>query len=230
MRFAVILVIALASYGYGVATGHYRLFPFEIVYLLKGEVAAADTTDSAQMARVFEHFPVEAEVVMIGDSLTRGGLWNEFLPDADIANRGQGGDTTRDILRRMGSITSVGARTALIMAGINDIFKGRRVGDIFDDYRQIVEELIAGGADVIVQSTLECSGPGCGEKLGEVRALNRLLEEYARTRGLVFVDLNAALSDENGLKQAFTLDGVHLNGDGYREWVRLIRPLVPAAR
>lgn len=83
------------------------------------------------------------------------------------------------------------------------------------------------GTRVYIQSTLECSVRHCGHELDEVRALNRKLKAYAEHNGFTYIDVNAALaSEQEGLLNGYTLDGVHLRGNGYSKWGQAISPYV----
>ena len=42
----------------------------------------------------------EGKIVMLGNSITAEGIWNELLQNSDIINRGVIGDGTSDILRQ----------------------------------------------------------------------------------------------------------------------------------
>ena len=164
---------------------------------------------------------------MIGDSLTDGAEWGEMFPGAAIANRGIDGDTTDGVLRRMKGIQSVDAGKAFVMIGINDFGKqGRTVDAVFDDYRKIVSELETGGMKVFIQSTLPCNEAkagwiSCAAIQEKIRQLNARLATLA-SGNVAFIDINAGLAGEGGLKPELTYDGVHLNGDGYRIWKREI--------
>jgi lysophospholipase L1-like esterase len=57
--------------------------------------------------------------------------------------------------------------------------------------------------------------------------LNLRLATLASER-VRFVDLTPALAGEGGLKDEFTYDGVHLNGEGYLQWRTAIAPFMPA--
>jgi len=43
------------------------------------------------------------------------------------------------------------------------------------------------------------------------------------------VDLNAQLSDAQGLKPEYTHDGIHLNGAGFKVWADVLAPYLAAA-
>ncbi|MCP3971637.1 MAG: lysophospholipase [Rhodobacteraceae bacterium] len=169
------------------------------------------------------------DVVMIGDSITAGGRWDARFPGIRIANRGVSGDTALKILSRMDAILETKPKRALLMFGINDIYNGVPVKRILGRYDRIVDILKSRGIDVVIQSTLACSGPVCGDKLARVHTLNTGLRKLARAHGLKFIDINQVLSDRSGLKVAFSRDGVHLNSDGYARWYAVLKPHIRRA-
>lgn len=176
----------------------------------------------------FELFARPVDVVMIGDSITQAGMWEDMFPGVAIANRGIGSDRTDDVLRRMSSIRALRARKAFVMLGINDLNADRSVDAVFVDYSSIVTMLREQGAEVVVQSTLECNlalRRRCDVLLPLIRDLNARLAVLAAGEGLHFLDLNALLAVRGeGLLAQYTPDGVHLNGAGYRRWRDAIAP------
>ena len=60
-----------------------------------------------------------------------------------------------------------------------------------------------------------------------VDALNVELRALAARSGVTFLDLSP-LEDEAGVRAELTDDGVHLNGNGYRAWQKVLEPLVHA--
>ena len=169
-------------------------------------------------------------MVMVGDSITQAGIWEDMFSDVRIVNRGLGADRTDDVLRRMSSILSVRPRRAFVMLGINDISAGRKVDEVFDDYMRIVDALQSGGVSVVIQSTIECSVEllkRCTALLPAIRELNVRLREHALQNNIHFADINSGItSPHSGLLKPYTTDGVHLSATGYEHWREKIRVLV----
>lgn len=178
----------------------------------------------------FDLFRRHGDVVMVGDSITQAGIWEDMFSDVRIVNRGLGADRTDDVLRRMSSILSVRPRRAFVMLGINDISAGRKVDEVFDDYMRIVDALQSGGVSVVIQSTIECSVEllkRCTALLPAIRELNVRLREHALQNNIHFADINSGItSPHSGLLKPYTTDGVHLSATGYEHWREKIRVLV----
>lgn len=231
----ILIGIFLLGLGYiwGGLTVYKRIFPFEQMKLaanvLTGKHAGSETLPSnpnwQNRREQFEIFGKQADVVMIGDSITHGGHWEDMFTDTKIANRGIDGDRTDDVMRRLESIISVRPKKAFVMIGINDLNWGRSVDEVFEDYKKIEGSLTNRKIEVFVQSTLECSRNTCNATLGKIRELNRKLETYAAQQKLTFININDGLtSEQEGLLSEYTYDGTHLRGNGYVKWSRTIAP------
>jgi lysophospholipase L1-like esterase len=169
-----------------------------------------------------------ADIVMLGNSITYGGLWNDLLGKAGVVNRGIGGDNTVGMLHRLHSVYNLHPKICFIMAGINDIYADASVDVIFSNYRKIVDTLRSKQIIPVIQSTLFVNPKWklASEKNREVAALNALLKDYAAKESIEFIDLNAVLSQDNTLLARFTTDGVHLTAEAYIRWRTLLEPVL----
>ena len=234
----VVLLGLMPAYFFGIFSGYKHLFPTRELFFLENRLVSRGSlltgtflmryvAQSKPRNTLFEAFSPPSDVVMIGDSLTEDGLWSEMFPQVRIANRGIGGDRTIDILQRMGPIFAVKPKKAFILVGLNDFAYGVGVDQVFNNYREIVQQLQQRGIRVFIQSTVECSKSSCGGQLEKVRALNQKLEAYAKEHQIVYVDLNKLLSaKDSGLLRENTQDGSHLLGGAYVIWSEAIRPYI----
>lgn len=225
-RFALFFIFAILFFSWGLATVRYQIFPHDLVqYGARMSGLSTDSgTRSSNMAELFTLSVRDADVVFIGDSLTERGPWQDVFPNLAVANRGVGSDTILDIQNRVDTVISTRAERAFLMAGINDLYAGRDPEQIVEVYFDVVEQLLARGLQVVVQSTVNCTGACTYQR--EVAELNGLIEAWADQNQVKFVDLNAHLSDENGLKAEFSFDGVHLSASGYAAWISALRPFL----
>ena len=164
-------------------------------------------------------------VTFVGDSLTAQGDWQAAFPDRVVHNQGVSGDTSFQLMARLPAIRRTGARTYLVMVGINDIVWGYDPGRIAGRIQWLRTGLQIGtGGRVIVLSTIPCARFRCGpEGLRLVTELNQRLAEGIPAQD--YVDLTPVMADADGLKRAYTVDGVHLNAAGYARWQARLREL-----
>lgn len=219
----IILIIILIFYGFSI--GFYKIFPFEELNSIKNVIVQDDKKihkkrlDLDTQNEVIGNF----DNIMLGDSIFYHGLWSEYFPNISIANRGIGGATSQDTLKRMPKILAHNPKTIFIHVGINDLFSGMNPDQTLKNLESMVD-VFSKSADVAVLSVLECSKKICGKRLEAIKKLNIEISDMTLLKGVVFINLNQAMSDENGLKDSFSFDGVHPNGAGYIEISQIIKP------
>ncbi|QHJ00600.1 hypothetical protein GT347_23025 [Xylophilus rhododendri] len=158
-------------------------------------------------------------VALLGDSITEGGLWANYFPSQRVLNLGIGGDTTQGMLNRLGPLLAAKPPKVFVMAGINDLLRGRAADDVFGTYKQILAELYAPERKIYVESTLYVTAPTPVAVNEKVQRLNTQLRQLCeQTRRCTFVDMNAILAPTGQLLPGFTVDGLHLNQAGYEAW------------
>ena len=160
--------------------------------------------------------------VMLGDSITDEGQWDELLDNPFVQNRGISGDTTDGVLERLDSINK-SIKQVFIMIGVNDIMRGKEVDEVYSNYLKIIKFFQDRNIKVYIQSTLFI-----GERRAEnfnikVEDLDKRLEKYAKENNITFINLNPIFAPNKVLKKEFTFDDLHLNGTAYKLWAQEIR-------
>lgn len=161
------------------------------------------------------------EIMMLGDSITDEGLWNELL-ERKIQNRGISGDTTSGIIDRLSTI-SPSIKKAFIMIGVNDIMRGSSEEEVFSNYKKIIASLLEKNIQVYIQSTLYIGKTRMQNFNQKIEQLNILLKDFTTKKGLIFIDLNQYLAPNKVLKNEFTDDDLHLKGKAYLIWAKAIK-------
>lgn len=234
IRLGLIAALVLAAFLWGAAAGFYHVFPYEALRGIKNR-AEGDPPEKRVLFTNPDAFIVAdadlildgtADVVMLGDSVTAGGRWQEMFPEARIVNRGVGGDTVTGLLRRAPRIAAMRPRQVFVLAGINDILSGNRPEEILPRYDKAIAILRSSGAQVYVQPTLACGVRCNDEQRARQQAFNAALPAIAARHGAVWLDLNVSMAGGGRMKPEYTWDGVHLTGAGYAAWRNVLRPLI----
>ena len=219
----------LFAFIYGMVTVQYRIFPFRQVVSIANVIrlkTGLKHSDYFYHKKLFfeQHSDHPYDVVLIGDSLTDNAEWQDLFPTLRLANRGIDGDRTDGILKRLEGIYSTSAPKAFIMIGINDFSWGKSVDEVFDNYKNIVNKLVERGIEVYIQSTILAGKQRKGLNKNILLLNDRLQILAKQTESITYIDLNVGLAADSLLKAEYTRDGVHLNGDGYAIWKKLIKP------
>lgn len=207
------------------------LLAIAALVFLAWRVVAAGAERRAAAAAVIEAqrqqhqlFQPQRDVVLLGDSLFGLGQWADIFPDASLANRGVQGETVEEINARLLDAIALQPRTIIVMGGTNDFLDGASVEEVTQAHRELRRRINPGGVELVTFATLECRRQMCGDRLDKIRALNENLARQSDN----FVDINATMADDDGLKDAFTYDGTHLDAYGYRELATYIEPYLAA--
>ncbi|QBQ49101.1 SGNH/GDSL hydrolase family protein [Brevundimonas naejangsanensis] len=153
-------------------------------------------------------------VVMLGDSHIQNGEWAEWL-QLDVANRGIGQNTTVDVLNRLDSVPA--SDVVVLLIGSNDLKAGEEPARTAARTAEIVAAL---DRRVILLSV----PPRNDADPAPFSQLNALNEKHCRGGACRYLDVNRALLERGRLPASLTLDGVHLNGEGYRRIADALRP------
>lgn len=179
--------------------------------------------------------PGEQRVVFMGNSITAGWirLRPEFFESKPYIDRGISGQTTPQMLVRFKQdVIDLKPAVVVILAGINDIAENTgptTLDAIMDNLSGMALLAKGNGIKVILSSVLPAYDfpwrPGL-EPAEKVMALNRMIRAFASEHDMVYVDYFSALADErNGLRSAYSDDGVHPTVKGYK----VMEPLVEKA-
>jgi len=171
----------------------------------------------------FETLPdTENEIIFLGNSITNGAEWHELFNKPNIKNRGIGGDDTEGILERLNEVVSSRPEKIFIMIGTNDLAAGRTVLDIIDNYKLIIRRIRENSPEtqIYIQSVLPTlDDVHTTRKNSDIMKINEQLKKIARKRKLTYIDLFSYFATpENDLDMTYSIDGLHLNGEGYLLW------------
>ncbi|MCF8302948.1 MAG: GH92 family glycosyl hydrolase [Bacteroidales bacterium] len=170
------------------------------------------------------------EIVFLGNSLTDGAEWAELFDNDRIINRGIGGDDTDGILERLEEITDRRPEKIFLMIGTNDLANGKSVDYILKNYRRIIERITTESpkTTLYIQSELPTDDAiHTNRKNEDLMRINDGLKKLCEESGLTYIDLFSLFAGENNqLKDKYSFDGLHVNGEGYLVWKEAIEEYV----
>lgn len=177
---------------------------------------------------IFSSMPfIEGSIIFLGDSITEFCNWNELFGQNNIINRGISGDTLDGILFRIDEIIEKKPKKIFLMIGINDLSKGKGVDQILIEYDFLIKKLNTELDDTIIyiQSILPAKRNTLSNT--EIKRVNIGLKNITKKYNVNYIDLNSSfLSKNDELSDNYSLDGLHLNGEGYLLWKKIINNYV----
>jgi len=175
----------------------------------------------------FESLPnSKNEIIFLGNSITDNSEWSELFGNPNIKNRGIGGDDTDGILERLEEVTASQPAKVFLLVGTNDLAYGKSGDHVVDNIRKIIDRIQADSPKtrIYIQSILPVDDAvHYTRKNGDIIQINEELKKMAYKKEMVYIDLHSAFKNNNGiLDTKYSLDGLHLNGEGYQLWKGLI--------
>ena len=194
--------------------------------------------EKEQMVRDFHGMnerAVKGQIVFTGSSLMEMfpiEKWvKELGPDAPIVyNRGVGGYKTTDLLPILDAcVFELSPRKVFINIGTNDLSDGNiPLETIMENYDRIITEIEEKlpEAKIYIMAYYPVNYDAASDELkpcllirtnDKINQANKMVEQLAVRHGQRFINVNAPLMDEEGrLKAEYTIEGMHINPEGYR--------------
>lgn len=172
------------------------------------------------------------DIIFLGNSITAGTDWAELLGNPHCRNRGISGDITYGILARLDEVTEGKPAKVFLLIGINDIQHNTPDSIIIANYRTIVQRIRSASprTKIYVQTLLPVNNTFTQfknhyNKDGHIVAVNDGIRQIAAEEKLTCIELNKPFQDAEGkLDRNLTMDGLHLNAEGYKRWAALLKP------
>lgn len=193
--------------------------------------------DRAYLARksVFEILgkadSTQNKIVMLGDSITNFCEWSEFFPNSNILNRGIAGDTPNGIRKRLDAVAKLKPDVIFLMIGINCFSLCFNLNEAIETYGNMLKEIRykLPNVKLYLQSVLPVRN-GANIHIpnnDNIVALNKYIDEIAPDYEAEFINIYDYFCDNTGqMKEILAVDGIHLNGEGYKLWANEIRKYI----
>lgn len=175
--------------------------------------------------------PPLCSILFTGSSSVR--LWaslaNDMAP-ALVVNRGFGGSTIADVDDNFDRIvTPYRPKAIFFYAGENDLSSGKSAAQVFTDFQRFMTLKSQTLGDTPVYFISLKPSKLRFDQMARQSEVNTMVKQLSRRRrDLHFINVVGAMLDKGKLRNIYREDGLHMTGDGYRIWTRLIRPAVLA--
>jgi len=189
---------------------------------------------TAEVAKfALQPVPAPGGVLLVGSSNFR--KWTNAVTDLaplPVTNRAFGGSQTSHQLMFFDQVVPP-CRPGLVVwyCGSNDIKGKKDATSILERTEEWISRVkqMDSAAAVLLVSVIRAPQKHRDAQVAVVDAVNRGYEEIARSKeGVFYVDVNPALQSPTGESRAdlYVSDGLHLNGEGYRQMTTLLKPAI----
>jgi lysophospholipase L1-like esterase len=189
---------------------------------------------TAEVAKfALQPVPAPGGVLLVGSSNFR--KWTNAVTDLaplPVTNRAFGGSQTSHQLMFFDQVVTP-CRPGLIVwyCGSNDIKGKKDAASILERTEEWISRVkqMDSATAVLLVSVIRAPQKHRDGQVPVVDAVNRGYEEIARSKeGVFYVDVNPALQSPTGESRVelYVPDGLHLNGEGYRQMTTLLKPAI----
>jgi len=161
-------------------------------------------------------------IIFGGDSHVELGNWYELCAGSRaVRNCGLSAARIEDVATLMAVVPDRKVDTVLLMCGINNLGRGESAESCAQKYANLLAVVASSlkPQRIIVLSVMPVrQSDEHTRRLNEsVSTLNGMLAELCRRNHAVFLNVNGAVTNTRGsLADELTVDGLHLNTEGYR--------------
>ncbi len=200
------------------------------VIFITSAVIIWQTRAKMEMAKETSEKPVMEEVktniVMLGNSITYQGNWQEVLDRDDVFNGGKPGWTTQQLSWVIKNfIIPKEPVVCFFTGGINDYTLGIPTERIYQNCVMVMDSVKNCGTHPVWQTTLYQRGNLNTNR--EIDKLNSKMKAFCEERNYDFVDLRPFLCKEGDiLDEYIQKDNTHLKPAAYPEWAKAIQPII----
>jgi lysophospholipase L1-like esterase len=172
-------------------------------------------------------------VVFVGSSSIRMWPSAQYFPEYPVVNRGFGGSHISDVLTYLDeTVLRYKPHVIVFYAGDNDIAGGKPARQVYDDYTQFVEQVLAQFSDTRFIYVPVKPSLARWNLWPEMQKANHMIERQTEADDrLFYVDIATPMLMDDGTPNPdlFLDDGLHMTKAGYDIWSAALRPVLKKA-
>lgn len=188
--------------------------------------------DDVQTIKKFDKIykPIDNPIVFVGSSSIR--MWYDaanVFATYKVINRGVGGTVVNDVIHYAQElIFDYNPRQVVIYVGENDLGDGTTPADtIFERTIKLFNIIRTKLPEVHISYISIKPGPGRDYARATLFKTNDLVKSYISTqRNMTFIDVSKRMLNKDGSyrTELFVSDKIHMTPEGYKIWVKAIKP------
>jgi lysophospholipase L1-like esterase len=184
--------------------------------------------DYDRKVKTFLSLPLEGKDIMVGDSMIAYLNLSKYLFQ-DWINQGIAGDTTNGVLNRLDAVMRLKPKRIVLSIGSNDLVLTDNTYEMTMKNMQTIIQTLKHDAQVYVclitpvNPIMKEANQGyiAGRTNEAIQTLNDGIKHTFQER---VIDVYTPLVDHHGLlDEKYSKDGIHLNDEGYKQFVKSIR-------
>jgi lysophospholipase L1-like esterase len=159
-------------------------------------------------------------IVFVGDSITQDFNVYEYFPEHRVYNRGIGGDTSRGLLTRLNeSVFELKPKKVFLNIGTNDLdLINDGLDAIFTRISEVIKKILDSDKELeLYFISIYPVNPDISDTVGKRnnKDIKELNQRISKIKGITYINLYDLMTKDDKLNPDYTLEGLHMNQNGY---------------
>ncbi len=202
------------------------LYVIETYLPQKAHLKATNETWHVERKALFQQLTIDTQsICLIGNSIIERFPAQEMLGSLRIKNRGIAGELSSGIFERCRQTAAYRPAKMFIESSLNDLFNNVAPNTILAQLSSTLDTIAAISPSTQVYLLTMLPASQFAEKVSQY---NRQLQALCKQKNIPCIEVGSKLLDpQTGTYQkAFTTDGIHLSGAGYRAFSDVLKPFI----
>ena len=178
---------------------------------------------------------IDDNYLLVGDYNIDKINFEDFDLDYHYVKSTNKGLTTRKLVDNMNDyVYKYNPSIVFLQVGIYDLSDKTDIKDIISNYEEIIDNIRKNRsyADICVESLIpinrdseDFDGDFFNDELNndDIKEFNLKLKTLAEEKKVTYIDLYSMLESDGKLDEDYSDDGIHLNDDGYRQMLKMVK-------
>ena len=178
---------------------------------------------------------IDDNYLLVGDYNIDKINFEDFDLDYHYVKSTNKGLTTRKLVDNMNDyVYKYNPSIVFLQVGIYDLNDKTDIKDIISNYEEIIDNIRKNRsyADICVESLIpinrdseDFDGDFFNDELNndDIKEFNLKLKTLAEEKKVTYIDLYSMLESDGKLDEDYSDDGIHLNDDGYRQMLKMVK-------
>lgn len=199
-----------------------------------------NTKNRLETFMIINESAIPEATVFFGDSLTEFYPLQDFFPGVNLYNRGIAGNTTKDLINRLDNVLALQPKKLFLQIGTNDLGYGKSIKKIISNIKFILHsfkqtsphtKLYVISLYPVSHTKTPLSFLISGRRTNKsIQKINALLQTFCQEENITFINIyDTLLKGGKKLHPVYTLEGLHISGEGYRAITHVLRDYVNEA-
>jgi lysophospholipase L1-like esterase len=211
------ILLNIIGLPFAVRRGYYMYQQYAVIH---------NQPNSLSRQSIYDLFPIDStDIVFVGDSHTQRFDTQEFFNNPHIKNRGIEGENAIGLLQRLPQIMAGHPKKIFVETGCNDLKLNSPVDTVIENINNIITYIKKESPKTKIYINTILPSAITYNYINKYSELaNKAIYKISKQENCTLIDVHSDFAQNGKLNPKYDNgDGVHLNGQGYVKWAKIIK-------